>query len=117
MSQKSFKAAILAFLQSPRAEVLCIRGGWGTGKTHIWNDCLGQAVANKAISRAKYAYCSLFGVNSLADLKSSIVENTVPVEDFVRPPSIESFNDLYRRSMTTLRQGSWMAKQLVSAIP
>jgi len=117
VSQEFFKAAVLAFLKSSKPEVLCIRGRWGTGKTHVWNECLKQAVQAKEVAQPKYAYCSLFGINSLAELKASIVEDSVPVGDFIAPPTMESFNDIYRQSMIKVRQGSWMAKQIVSAIP
>ncbi|EAV45290.1 hypothetical protein SIAM614_18234 [Roseibium aggregatum IAM 12614] len=80
MSIDNVKAQTARFLESETAEVLCIRGNWGTGKTYSWNEALKEAVANRRIGRDKYAYVSLFGVNSLADLKQEIIHQTIDVD-------------------------------------
>lgn len=79
MSVEQVKSQIDRFLRSPDPEVLCIRGHWGTGKTHVW-----QAAA-KALREGKdkvaldqYAYVSLFGVNSINQLRAQILQNTLP---------------------------------------
>ncbi|WP_417413491.1 hypothetical protein [Hoeflea sp.] len=80
MSVENVMAQIARFLESETAEVLCIRGNWGTGKTYSWDGALKEAVTNKRIGRDKYAYVSLFGVNSLADLKQEIIHQTIDVD-------------------------------------
>ncbi|RZG81528.1 KAP family P-loop domain protein [Acinetobacter sp. WCHAc060033] len=66
---------------------IAITGSWGIGKTYFWNDFLKKVVADeqkrrhlplnvrlkhKNIFDKKYAYVSLFGIESLADLKTAI---------------------------------------------
>lgn len=43
-----------------------LRGTWGRGKTHLWRSLV------NAQSPERYAYVSLFGINTLDDLKDSI---------------------------------------------
>jgi hypothetical protein len=72
-------AEIERFLRSPTPEVLCLSGRWGVGKTYIWQALLDQAVKDGTLALPQYAYVSLFGVNSLAELRNSVVENSTVV--------------------------------------
>lgn len=94
------------FLSSVSPEVLCIRGNWGSGKTHAWRDCLATAAQDKTIKLERYSYCSLFGVNSLADLKTAIVERTVKGASIASPPTMESFGQVYAEAESWARRGS-----------
>jgi hypothetical protein len=85
MSIPLVKEEIGRFLQTTTPEILCIRGDWGTGKTYVWDACATLASKNKQIGLTHYAYCSLFGLNSVNDLKQSIVENTVPAKTLANP--------------------------------
>ncbi len=49
---------------------IAITGAWGVGKTHFWNDF----IQKYELGKRKYAYVSVFGVESLTDLKTLIVE-------------------------------------------
>lgn len=69
------------FLKSKNPEVLCIRGKWGVGKTYAWNEQLKQAHGCSEIALPRYSYISLFGINSLDELKLSIFENVVTLSD------------------------------------
>ena len=66
---------------------IAITGSWGVGKTYFWNDFLKKVVIDeqerrylplnirlkhKNVFDKKYAYVSLFGIESLADLKTAI---------------------------------------------
>lgn len=64
------------FLQSPHPEVLCINGNWGVGKTFAWEHFRKEQAAAGLIALNKYSYVSLFGQNSLSDVRDSIFENT-----------------------------------------
>ena len=75
MSVASVRAEISKFLSRPDPEVLCIRGKWGVGKTHLWRQEYATAKAAKRISLPYYSYVSLFGVNSLDELKLAMFEN------------------------------------------
>lgn len=68
---------ISKFLQSDKAEVLCIRGKWGVGKTYNWTKQIEEAKKADKVALPRYSYVSLFGMNSLDELKSAIFENVV----------------------------------------
>ncbi|RFB82348.1 hypothetical protein B5K08_32145 [Rhizobium leguminosarum bv. trifolii] len=80
MSTTLVRAEIAKFLSNPTPEVLCIRGNWGTGKTYSWNGALLDAAKNKAMTNSRYAYVSLFGVNSLVEAKQDIFHGSVDRE-------------------------------------
>lgn len=85
MSVENVKAQIALFLETDTAEVLCIRGNWGTGKTYSWDETLKELAAQKKIARNKYAYVSLFGVNNLDDLKQEIIHETGDMDRVGQP--------------------------------
>lgn len=55
-------------------EVLCLKGGWGVGKTYLWNKCLEEAKERGLVGLQAYSYVSLFGLNNLSDLRISVFE-------------------------------------------
>ena len=59
------------FLASEAPEVMSIKGAWGVGKTYAWTKYLNSAKNQHKIALSKYSYVSLFGINSLDDLKFS----------------------------------------------
>ncbi len=89
MSSKIVINEIARFLKEPGAEVLCIQGRWGVGKTFVWKKYFDQAREANKLAYEKYAYISLFGINSLSDLKQSIFENTYE-EDFKKDSNLNS---------------------------
>lgn len=60
---------------------IAITGSWGVGKTFFWNNFLEKGISNERINHLekilnrKYAYISLFGIESLSDLKTQIYSN------------------------------------------
>jgi hypothetical protein len=77
MSTDLIENEIRTFLSSKEPEVICISGRWGVGKTFAWNRNVKDAHASKRIALDAYSYVSLFGINSLEELKYSIFENSV----------------------------------------
>lgn len=77
MSLVLIKAQIDRFLQSDTPEVMAIRGAWGVGKTFTWNKYLNEAKHKNRIALDNYSYVSLFGLNSMDDLKLSIFMEVV----------------------------------------
>ncbi len=67
-----------------------ISGQWGVGKTFAWNQYLKDAKAKNKIALKRYSYVSLFGINSLDELKYSIFENSVKSSEIGVEPSIET---------------------------
>lgn len=89
MSMKILKEQISKFLASPEPEVLAISGPWGIGKTFTWNKFLEEERGQIALE--KYSYVSLFGINSLDSLKSSIFEQTISRKLIGKEPDYETF--------------------------
>ncbi|CAM2985779.1 P-loop NTPase fold protein [Acinetobacter celticus] len=57
---------------------IAITGSWGVGKTYFWNKLLEDirvSDSDNVLSKRKYAYISLFGIESLSDLKTQIYSN------------------------------------------
>ena len=50
-------------------------GRMGVGKTFLWRSVLDDLRAAKCLSLTRYSYVSLFGLNSLDDMNSSLFEN------------------------------------------
>lgn len=78
-------------------EIIAIKGAWGAGKTHAWNYYLKQArdadkqakepeeqvettEEIKPLHLKKYAYVSLYGMNSIEDLRRAIFESVIDVK-------------------------------------
>lgn len=91
MSTQVLKNEIMRFLKSSNPEVLCVSGKWGVGKTFCWKAYIAEAGKSpKNINENQYSYTSLFGVNSLPELKYEIFENTVPLSEMSHGASIDT---------------------------
>src|SRR6266702_2648660 len=105
-STKILRAEIERFLNSETAEVLSIRGSWGAGKTYAWNRFLKEARDKGKVALKKYAYVSLFGLQSLEELKYAIFESTVSTEDIGTEPSLEALQDNTAAVLSTVGRHS-----------
>jgi len=92
MSLKTVTAEIERFLKAPEPEAMVIRGAWGTGKTYTWKKYISK-LARTGLSTKRYAYVSLFGVNSLNDLKFLIFQQSVPNDLVDTAPTVSSFKE------------------------
>jgi hypothetical protein len=92
--------------------VLCITGKWGVGKTYAWNHYLREAQAAGRVGLEKYAYVSLFGRNSLEDVRTAIVENTVNAK-IGGKPNLGNLNSLVKE----LKNLAGPFARLVSFVP
>lgn len=90
MSTKIAQEEIQRFLATKEPEVLCITGKWGVGKTYSWSRYLRDAHQQKGVALNRYAYVSLFGQNSLDDLRYAIFESTVPLDQLDAGPNFSS---------------------------
>jgi len=91
MSTALVEKEIERFLASPEPEVLCLRGKWGVGKTYSWDTILRRARDKNGIALSSYAYVSLFGRDSLDQLKYAIFENGISIQDIGADPTVETF--------------------------
>lgn len=78
MSIAQVEKALTDFAVHKTGSAIVLKGEWGTGKTHLWNKVIKNY--RGSFVRKTYSYVSLFGLNSLPDLKRSIFENSVPTE-------------------------------------
>jgi len=67
----SIQRTIEGFLSAKASSAIVLQGKWGVGKTHFWRhrilkDAMGEPW------RQRYSYVSLFGINSLSELKTSL---------------------------------------------
>lgn len=104
MSTEIVRAEIARFLRSPLPEVLCISGQWGVGKTFAWQKFLREAEAAGDLAVSRYAYVSLFGLNTLAELRASVVENTIVAKGPLTSPDAATLHEVLRRGERFVRQ-------------
>ena len=93
MSIEIIRNQIEAFISSPTAEVMAIKGDWGVGKTYTWKKYLNSAKDSGHVGMERYSYVSLFGINSLDAFKYSIFENVVSKDLIGTEASIETFKE------------------------
>ena len=92
MSIKLVKSQIDRFLASDTPEVISIKGRLGICISFSWNKFLQEAKDINKITLEKYSYVSLFGINSVDQLKRSVFENIVSKKDIGVEPSIKTLN-------------------------
>jgi hypothetical protein len=97
MSIKLIEDEVKRFLRDEKPEVLCLKGRWGVGKTFAWRKWLAEVQADASLSAKRYAYVSLFGLNSLDGLRYSIFENTVTPENLISGPNVSTLNAFVRK--------------------
>jgi len=104
-----FASELNSFLSSKEPEVLCITGHWGVGKTYAWNHYLKTAQESKSVKLERYSYVSLFGRNSLDDVRTAIIENTVDSRVVGEKPSLGSIKSLVAQVTARAKDVSWLA--------
>ncbi|MCK1655131.1 hypothetical protein IVA88_27325 [Bradyrhizobium sp. 149] len=113
MSTKLVREQIAKFLARKDPEVLCLRGKWGVGKTFAWSRGLELAHQAKTIKLQRYSYVSLFGVNSLDELKFAIFENVTTLSNGVVKADVNTLDDFVNSKI-----GSWRKlTKLAQAVP
>lgn len=96
---KEIESVVLDFLKTRDPQVLVIKGAWGTGKTFTWRKWLKKASDEGEIALSQYAYVSLFGCNSLSDLKAQIFEQAVPTSMVEREVSVKTIGSLAKEAI------------------
>jgi hypothetical protein len=72
----SIENRLRSFISSEKASALVLQGTWGRGKTHLWRALMKEQFSS-ADAKKQYAYVSLFGINSLDELKVAIYQNGI----------------------------------------
>jgi tRNA A37 threonylcarbamoyladenosine biosynthesis protein TsaE len=60
MSLEQIRNIVENFINSPHNELLVIKGDWGAGKSHFWDELLAQSRAKGAFGREYYSRVSVF---------------------------------------------------------
>ncbi len=107
MSTTQVKLALKSVITAAVPTVVVLKGKWGRGKTHLWRDTL-RKLAGQAPDRwQRYAYVSLFGVESLSELRDAVLANGDAWAQLVaasRPPDPdEQPPDILQRSVARVR--------------
>ncbi|MBI5589772.1 MAG: hypothetical protein HY881_04765 [Deltaproteobacteria bacterium] len=93
MSLKIVKSEIARFLAAREPQVLALKGAWGIGKTYTWKKLISDFSKTMDLPTHQYSYVSLFGVNSLQDLKYLLFQQSVSNKIIGHEASISSFRD------------------------
>ncbi len=72
---KKILSKLLQKSESQKHQTIALVGDWGIGKTFLWKDFYAQE--KSSLNYEKYVYVSLFGVNSLDELKLKIATETI----------------------------------------
>lgn len=94
MTVELVKEQIKEFVESDEPQVLVIKGSWGVGKTHIWNSYIKEF--KESIPLKKYSYVSLFGINSVNDIKRTIFENSIDVNIIGKSNDLDTLKNNYK---------------------
>lgn len=114
MSIEQVKGELRRFLKAKDHLALCLSGKWGVGKTHTWDTLLTEAFKDNTVSPRRYAYVSLFGLESLGDVRRSLFENTLEAAAFksVEPleATISSVSDRLSHLASRWRAGTGLIR-------
>lgn len=72
----NIKKYLKKVIESSAPQIFILRGQWGVGKTHLWTKFIENHLKDGEEISRKYAYVSLFGLDSLDDFKLQISLNT-----------------------------------------
>lgn len=96
---ESIESFLKNFLVSDH-RVAVIKGDWGVGKTHYWNSFYTKH--SEGLDFNAYSYVSLFGVNSIGDIKKALYHCAAPINEKKYKELILSETD---RTMIRYRNG------------
>lgn len=91
MSVEAVEQVCKELLCENKVSSICIKGDWGIGKTHFWKKFL-RDHAREVTRYRMYSYVSLYGINSIDDLRNAILQN------------MESFSNLENRAQIQTAQ-------------
>lgn len=106
MSLEVIKSEIKRFLASETPEALAIKGAWGVGKTFAWNKYLDEARNEHRIKLGSYCYVSLFGLNSLDDLKLAVFTDLIKTKDIGLEPGLKTIKSASQKIRSLTRKGT-----------
>jgi len=94
VSRGNVKRTLKEFITSNNPTTLALTGEWGVGKTYFWQDF----IKDNLPTDIRYAYVSLFGINSAENLKKAIVNNGIKFagpKKFIAKTAVKNFPDIH----------------------
>jgi hypothetical protein len=101
MSLEQIRTVVENFINETHNQLLVIKGDWGVGKTYFWDSLIAKSRTNGVVGRDYYAKVSLFGLNSLDELKSAIAVSRVEVRS---TPKLDAINTNIAKILTRLEK-------------
>jgi hypothetical protein len=115
VSTAQVKLALRSVITATVPTVVVLKGKWGRGKTYLWKDALRKFAGAAPDRWTRYSYVSLFGVETLAELRDAVLANGDDWEQVVaasRPPDPnEQPPDILQRSVSRVRTSIARAMQ------
>lgn len=108
---ETIKAVSKEFISTSQPEVMAIRGSWGVGKSYLWKEIVNENKNNAALE--SYCYVSLFGIESLSDLRAEIVAKVVPFKSIGKKLDAKQLNEDWR---DWINRGARHLKKLAKAL-
>lgn len=131
MSIKTVNEVISRILRESAPKVVAIKGAWGCGKTHAWQNLI--ADLRGECHRQEYSYASLFGITSINQLRTALFANTQAIstnaksaDEYVDPLAIrirdfrrssKQFNDKIKAAIDHLPFGKIATIAIDSVLP
>jgi hypothetical protein len=81
MSLAEITRVVEQFILNGHNDLLVIKGQWGAGKTYFWQHLIAAAKSADKVGKCSYSYVTLFGVNSLEELKNTVVLQEQDIKD------------------------------------
>ena len=97
MSVKLVNRVLDDFIKTDIPETICIRGKWGVGKSHTWITYIVNAITSRKVALPYYSYVSLFGVNSIDELRQEIFEQLIETTQENKGQTPKKFLERYAR--------------------
>ena len=99
---------LLDLLDKKSSFVIALTGEWGIGKTQLWNSF--KKKYHDQFKLRKYAYVSLFGIDSLESLKYEIAVKTHEVDQ--SEDRMQGAKSLFNKALNTVELSSIQGKGL-----
>lgn len=74
MNRETTKADLRYYLDDDKVRVIALKGLWGTGKTHLWEEIKGDL---PPVDGNDHLYASCFGLESLDQIKAALFQNSL----------------------------------------
>ena len=105
----SIQNRLMTFIRDPQPAAIVLRGGWGQGKTYFWNEFATAHAGEGKAFRPNYAYVSLFGLNSLAELRNALAVKIRPVDQIQADTFMALWSDLRENLPVWKRAWTWLS--------